>query len=136
MNIKKLKANNGISMTDVIIAMLILCMFVGVIGNLYYQISLQSNTIRFNAIAVYYSVKIAEEIDRISYEDVTNGLNNTLKTDYEIPDLLNMTVDIQNYNAIDSSKEDIIKIVTIRAEYKVLNDEKFYEIKKLKIKEI
>lgn len=135
MKIKNLKANSGISMVDVIIAMLILCMFVGVIGNLYYQIAFQSNMIRYNAIAVYYTVKIVEHIDRISYEEVTDDLNNTLKEYYEIPDLFNITVDVQNYNETDTSKKDIIKIVTIKTEYEVLGSPQVYEVKTLKIKE-
>lgn len=136
MNIKKIKTSNGISMTDVIIAVLILCMFVGVIGNLYYKISYQSHMVRFDAIATYYTVKIAEEIDRISYEEVTNDLNTTLKQTLGIPDLINITVDVENYNSSDTSKKDIIKIVTIKAEYEVLNEKQTYEIKTLKVKEI
>lgn len=133
---KRLKANNGISMADVIIAMIVLCLFVGVIGNLYYQIVLQSTRIRFNAVAVYYVVKIAEDLDRISYEEVTNQLNDTIKSTYEIPDFITITLNVQNYNDTDSSKQDIIKIVTIIAEYQCLGDTKIYEVKKLKIKEI
>lgn len=135
MNIKKLRANKGISMADVMVAISILCIFVGVIGNLYFQISYQGQKIRFNAIAVYYTVKVAEEIDRISYDDVTNDLNAILKDDFQISDLFNVTIDVQKYNN-DSTKEDIIKIVTIKSEYKVLNNTETYEIKKLKIKEM
>lgn len=135
MNKKILKANNGISMTDVIIAIIILCMFVGVIGNLYYQISLQSNFIRLNTMAVYYTVKIAEDIDKMPYEEVTNDLNTNIKTTYQIPDLFNATIEVQNYNEIDTTKEDIIKIVTIKIEYEFNKQTKYYEIEKLKIKE-
>lgn len=135
MNKKILKANNGISMTDVIIAMIILCMFVGVIGNLYYQISLQSNFIRLNTMAVYYTVKIAEDIDKMSYEEVTNDLNTNLKINYEIPDLFNITISVKNYNEIDTTKEDIIKIVNIKVEYEFNKQTKYYEIEKLKMKE-
>lgn len=135
MKIKKLKTNQGISMVDVIIAIIILCMFVGVIGNLYYEIALESNMIKYNSIASYYTVKIAENIDRMPYESVTNNLNTTLKEDYSFPDLYNITIDVKNYNEDDTSKKDIIKIVTIRAEYQVFNDERSYQIKKIKIKE-
>ena len=135
MNKKILKANNGISMTDVIIAIIILCMFVGVIGNLYYQISLQSNFIRLNTMALYYTVKIAEDIDKMPYEEVTNDLNTNIKTTYQIPDLFNATIEVQNYNEIDTTKEDIIKIVTIKIEYEFNKQTKYYEIEKLKIKE-
>lgn len=122
-------------MVDVIIAMIVLSLFVGVIGNLYYQIALQSNMVRINSVAVYYVVKIAEDLDRISYEEVRNELNDTIKATYQIPDLLTITLNVQNYNENDSSKEDIIKIVTIKAEYQCFEDTKVYEIKKLKIKE-
>jgi len=136
MKIKKLKSNKGISMADIAIAITVLCLFVGVIGTLYYKILYQSHIIRYNAVAVYYTVKVAEETDRISYEEVTNDLTNTLKQNFNIPDSINITVNVQNYNDTDASKKDIIKIVTIKAEYEVLNNPQSYEIKKLKIKEM
>ena len=123
-------------MTDAIAAIVILCIFTGVIGNLYYQIVFHSNMVRLNAIAVYHVVQIAERIDKISYEEVTNELTNTLKEEMSIPDSYNITINVQNYNENDPSKEDIIKIVTINAEYEVMNEKKQYKIKKLKIKEI
>lgn len=123
-------------MVDVVIAIIILCMFVGTIGNLYYQIAYRSHIIQFNAMAVYYTVKIAEEIDRISYDEVKNELNNNLKDDFQIPSLINITIDVQKYSDIDTTKADIIKIVTIKTEYTALNNTETYEIKKLKIKEM
>lgn len=136
MKTNKLKANNGISMADVVIAIVILSMFVGVIGNLYYQISLQSNKIRYNAIAVYYTLKVAEYTDQILYEEVDSSLNNTLKEYFQIPDSFDVTIDVENYNKNDASKEDIIKIVTINTQYDILGEKQEYKIKKLKIKEI
>lgn len=136
---KHLKANKGISMTDIVVAISILMLFVGVIGNLYYQVALQSNMIRLNTIAVYYSIKIAENIDRIAYDNVTNELNNnnTLKDNckIEIIDPFKVTINVENYNKDDSSKKDIIKIVTIRVEYQFFQETRAYELKKLKIKE-
>lgn len=130
-----LKQNKGMTMTDIIISIIILCLFTGVIGNLYYQIVFNNNMIKMNSIAVYYVVKISEEIDKISYEEVTSELANTLKEKYSIPDSYVITINVENYNKDDSSKEDIIKIVTIKAEYKCFKEEQKYEIKKLKIKE-
>jgi len=131
-----LKEKKGISTIDIIVAMTILSIFVGVIGNLYYQIALQNNIIRMNAVAVYYVVKIAEDIDKMPYEEVSNDLGNRLKTTYGIPDILTMTIDVQQESQKDPTKEDIIKTVTIRAEYTCFGNQRFYEIKKLKIKEI
>lgn len=132
---QNLKQNKGISMVDVIIAMIILSLFVGVIGNLYYQIALQNDILRMNAVAVYYTVKVAEGIDKMSYEEVTAELNNTLKQQYEIPDMITISIDVENYNETDSSKEDVIKTVKIEAKYTCLKEEQTYTIKKLKIKE-
>lgn len=132
----KLKQNKGALMADAIAAIIILCIFTGVVGNLYYQIALNNNLVLLNANSVYYVVKIAEEIDRISYEDVTNELTNTLKEKYDIPDLYVINIKVENYNKEDSSKEDIIKIITIKSEYECFNQTGKYEIKKLKIKEI
>lgn len=132
----KFKQNKGAIMADVIAAIIILCTFTGIVGNLYYQIALNSNIIRLKANSVYYVVKIAEEIDKISYEEVTNELANTLKSKYDIPDSYVISIDVENYNKDDISKEDIIKIITIKSEYECFDQTGKYEIKKLKIKEL
>lgn len=132
----KLKHNKGATMVDVVTAIIILSLFVGVIGNLYYQVILHNNEIKLNAYAVYYVVQIAERIDKIPYEEVTNEFNNNLREEFSIPDLYNISIDVINYNENDNSKEDIIKIVTIKAEYECFEEQKKYEIQKLKIKEI
>lgn len=131
-----LKGNKGVTITDIVIAMIVLSLFVGLIGNLYYQIALQNSIIQSNTVVVYYVVKIAEDIDKMAYENVTNELSNTVKQTYEIPDGLNITISVEKQSDTDSSKEDIIKTVTIRAEYTCFEQNKVYEVKKLKIKEI
>lgn len=136
MNIKKLKSDKGISMVDIIGAIIILNLFIGVIGTLYYQILLNSNLIRSNATAVYYTVKIAEDIDRMAYEDVTNNLNTNINNKYEINEHYTASISVENYNKNDSSKKDIIKIVTIKIQYDYLDTSNEYKISKLKIKEI
>lgn len=130
-----IKQNKGISMVDLIIAMVLLSLFVGVIGNLYYQIVLQNNMLRMNAVAVYYAVKVAEGIDKMPYEEVTNELNDTLKQEYEIPDIITIHIEVENYNETDPSKEDIIRTVKIQTKYICFEKEQTYTIEKLKIKE-
>lgn len=135
MKIKNIKSNRGISMVDVVAAILILSMFVGVIGNLYYNILYQSNLIRYNAIAVYYSIKIAEDIDKMAYNEVTEDLNETLKEKYSIPDFITMKLYVEDYKKDDPTKQDIIKTVRIEAQYKCFEDTRTYKISKLKISE-
>ena len=121
---------------DVVIGMLILCLFVGVIGGLFYQIGLNSKIMESNAVATNYAIKIAEDIDKMAYDDVTNNLNSTLLTGYNIQDNFSVNIDVKNYNESDPSKEDIIKIVDITVNYNIFDRDETYKIKKLKIKEI
>lgn len=136
MKINKLKSNKAVIMSDVIIAIIILSLFVGVIGSLIYQVTKNNEKIRMNAIATDYVIKIAEDIDKMKYEDVTNDLNNNLTQIYDINDKYQITLEVQNYNEIDTSKKDIIKIVKIQIQYTALGDTQEFTIKKLKIKEL
>lgn len=116
-------------MTDVVIAMVILSMFVGLISSLYYNIAYGNYSIRYDAMAVAYAVKIAENTDKLTYDEVVTGLN------YELEEGYIATVEVENYNHDDETKEDVIKTVTITIDYSFMNTEKSYTLKKLKIKE-
>lgn len=131
-----LKANRGVTMTDVVAAVIILSLFVGIVGNLFYQIAKNSNMVRYNTIAVYYAIKIAEDIDKMSYEEVTESLNSKLSEKYQLPDGFTGNIEIENYNKNDTSKKDIIKKVKITINYTFLKEQRNYKIEKLKIKEM
>ena len=130
------KSNNGVTTMDVAIAIIILSLFVGVIGNFYYQIVKNNNMIRFNTMAVYYAIKIAEDIDKVAYEEVNDDFKENLNVKYGLPENFSATLDIENYNKNDSSKQDIIKKVNITIKYTFLKEERNYKIEKLKIKEL
>lgn len=138
MNIKVLKKQNGMTIQDLVIAIIILCLFVGVIGTLFSQIIINSGLIKLNAIAVEYAVKIAEEVDKLPYDDINENFEIIMNTKYadNFSDIYKLDVIVENYNEIDPSKADIIKIVTIKIAYEIFEEERSYEIKKLKIKEI
>ena len=133
---EKLKSNKGISMADVVIALLILIILSGVIGNILYQIAYNNAALRMNAIATDYAVKIAEYIDKIPYENVTNGMQITEINGEKIIDKFNVSIEVENYNNDDSTKEDIIKKAIITVNYSILKETKNYKIQKLKIKEM
>lgn len=122
-------------MTDIIIAIVILSMFVGLIGSLYYNIAYSNNSIRMDATAAYYAIKIAEATDKMTYEEVEESLNGTLEEKYNLPENFNASIQVENYNENDSEKLDIIKTVTIKIDYSFMKESKIYELKKLKIKE-
>ena len=132
-----MKNNRGVTLTDVVIAIIILSLFVGVIGGLFYQIAYNNNLIKYNAVATYYAVKVAEDIDRLAYDDVNDtDLANYISENYDLPNEFTITVNIVNYNEDDNTREDILKIATIDVQYTCLNENISYKLKKLKVKEI
>ena len=134
---KNIKSNRGVSITDVVIALIILTIFTGVIGNLIYQIAYNNAALRVNAIAVDYAVKEAEYIDKIAYEDVqTSNEKITQINGEDVLDAFTVKLDVEDYKGKDETKQDIIKKVTITVNYNILKDEKSYKIEKLKIKEM
>lgn len=132
----RLKSNKAVTLTDVVIGILILIIFTGILTSSFSKIYFYNISIRMNAIAVNYSVKILEDIDKMKYEEVTNDLNNTLKEKYEILDKYKVSLEVENYNSTDASKEDIIKIVKVTVSYDLMGQEESYSVKKLKIKEM
>ncbi len=132
----KLKSNKGVTITDVVVAVIILSVFTGVVGNLYYLIAKNNNLIKYNTVAVYNAIKIAEDIDKISYDEVTEDLNTNIKDRYNIPEGFSAQVKVVKYSDEDSTKQDIIKRVNITIKYKFLKEDKTYNLEKLKIKEI
>ena len=134
---KNIKSNRGVSITDVVIALIILTIFTGVIGNLIYQIAYNNAALRVNAIAADYAVKEAEYIDKIAYEDVQTSNEKITQINGEnVLDAFTIKLDVEDYKANDVTKQDIIKKVTITVNYNILKDEKSYKIEKLKIKEM
>ena len=133
---KKIKENKAATMTDVVIGVIILIMFTGILTTSFYNIYSHNIAIRMNAVAVDYTIKILEDIDKMSYEEVTNDLNNTISEDYDIKENYIINIYVKNYNKNDETKQDIIKIVKVTVKYKVFKNEQEYTVKKLKIKEM
>lgn len=134
-SIEKIKSNKGISGVDIVISIGVIVLFVGLIGSLFYKIYFTSTSIRLNALAIDYAVKIAEKTDRLTYEEVNNELNENLNEEFEILDSYNATISVEKYSDIDNTKEDVIKTVTIKVEYNFMDTKEEFIIKKLKIKE-
>lgn len=134
---KNIKSNRGVSITDLVIALIILSVFAGVIGNLLYQLAYNNASLRMSAIAADYAVKEAEYIDKIAYEDVqTLNEKITQINGEDVLEAFTIKLYVENYNNADETKKDIIKKVTITVNYNILKDEKSYKIEKLKIKEM
>lgn len=137
MNIlNKFKLNMGATLTDVVIAMLIIMLFTGILTTTFSGIYKNNIHIKMNAIAVDYAIKILEDIDKMPYEEVNNTLNEEITKKYENYKNYEAHLDIENYNKDDENNEDIIKIVTLTIKYNVIDSTEQYVVKKLKIKEM
>lgn len=137
--IDRLKQNKGISLTDVVIGVLILMLFTGVLTSAYYTIYMHNLDIRCDAIAANLAITVAEDIDKMMYEEVTEDLNSTMRERYDgIPDEYEITINVEKkYRAEDTEQlSDSIKLVKININYNILDREKTYSIQKLKIKEM
>ena len=134
--LNKLKLNMGATLTDVVVAMLIIMLFTGILTTTFSNIYKNNIHIKMNAIAVDYAIKILEDIDKMPYEEVENSLNEEINTKYGDYKNYESHINIENYNEDDKNKEDIIKIITLTIKYKVLDSDEQYIIKKLKIKEM
>lgn len=131
----KLKSNRAATMSDIVIALIIIIMFIGILTTSFYSIYKYNLDIRMDAIAVYYAVNMLENIQKTSYDEVSNSMEETLAREYIGNENYTMELKVKKYNEDDSTKEDLIKIVTVTIKYKVANEDKVYTVKTLKIRE-
>ncbi len=133
---KLLKKNNAFSMADVIIAVFVLAMFVGVIGSMYYNIAVKGAKIKLDAIATHYAIKYAEAIDEISYDDVNGNLTSYLNSKYSMDNSFTLSTKVEDYKIENSPVADMAKIVTIKIDYSYSVVTGNYELRKLKMREL
>ena len=147
MTIKQiLKKEKGIIVSDAIIAILIILLFVGIIASLIVNIVLESTKIKINSGQLDFATEILEYVENLPYEAVTeenliNYVNNkkseqvTAGTDTtRLTTTYKIGIKVQSYNQIPGNEEklDIIKLVTLTIEND-LEDKKYStEITKLK----
>lgn len=135
--VKKKKLNRGVVGADIVVSLVVLTLFAGVIASLFADVLFQNVSIRMNALATNYAIKILEDTDKMSYADVTQEkMNEKLTNSYGISSNYTVTVQVENYNASDSTKKDIIKIITVTVQYTLKDQPYTYTVKKLKIKEM
>ena len=129
--VKNLKSNKGFTMQDVIIAIAILTLFAGTIAGSYLAIyKIQAET-QITAVATLYGIQILENIDRIAYEDVKNGMEDTYKQAYGISDQMGLRIEVSQYDS-----ENTIKMVKLTLSYQVAGNKEDLALEKLKVKEL
>lgn len=129
--IKKLKSNKGFTMQDVIIGMVILTIFAGTIAGSYLAIyKIQAET-QMTAVASLYGIQILENIDRIAYEDVKNGMEDNYRQAYNISDKMDLKIEVSPYGT-----EDTLKMIRLTLTYEIAGNTEELVLEKLKVKEI
>lgn len=129
--LKKIKSDKGFTMQDLVIAIIILTLFAGTIGGTYLTIyKIQSET-KLNTIASLYAIQILENIDKISYDDVINGMEEQYRNSYNIPSSMNLEVKVSKYN-----EEDTLKKIELSISYEFSGDKETLLLERLKVKEL
>lgn len=128
--LNKLKSNKGFTMQDVIVAMVILALFTSTIGGcltLIYRI--QSET-KITTAATSYAIKIIENIDKIGYDEVKNGMEENYKSTYSIPSKMNLIIKVDPYGT-----DNTVKKVELTISYEFAGKTRSLIIEKFKAKE-
>jgi len=125
------KSNKGFTMQDVIIAIVILTIFAGTIAASYlaiYKIQVQTE---LTAVASLYGIQILENIDRIAYENVINGMEDKYKQTYGISDKMGLKIEVSQYD-----DENTLKKIRLILTYEIAGNTEELVLEKLKIKEL
>ena len=141
----KSKKQNGIVVTDAIIAILILLLFVGIITSLISKISTEKYKIKINSQQISLATQIFEYVEKSSYEDVTQDkliayINEidpgkiSAGTSFDTLTTPNkVKVKVEKYTPTEEGEHlDLVKTVTISIENEFDNKTYKTEISRLK----
>lgn len=130
-----LKSNQGFTMQDLAVAIIILILFAGTIGGIYVSILTVQAETKIDAVVTVYAMQILEDIDRIDYEDVTNGMEESYRTKFKIPSSMTLNINVTNYEP-ETNSEDIIKNIKVTIDYSFRGKTKQFVIENIKVKEV
>ncbi len=134
-----IKENSGITGIDLVIAIIIMSIFIGVITSLMTGIYKQSLEIQASSNAMAYATIVLEKTDEKSFEEVQepNFIENLSKSgEINIPEDYEVTFEVSNPDNVSEEVSSVIKKVAVTIKYKINNEEKSILISKLKVKEI
>lgn len=127
------KSESGFTMQDLMIAILIIMLFVGIVASLMYSVYKINAETSLMMEASAYAVELLEDIDKIAYEEVDANLESIY--DRSLPAGFNVDLEITNYGE-EQNLQDVIKIVKLTISYEFLGNTSNVSVTKLKIKEI
>lgn len=130
-----IKSNSGFTMVDLIIALTMFTVFTGIIGGTLYSAYKTNIQTQIAGESVNYAMQILEDIDKISYEQVKNGMESSYISKFSIPSGFDLKIEVTNYNQ-GNNKEDLIKTIKLTINYEFLGKTESFVINKLKVKEV
>ena len=130
-----IKSEKGFTMQDLLIACFLIVLFVSLISTLMYYVYNTNIRTDLTAQMATYAIQILEDIDKISYDEVTPSLAGTYYDKFSIPGGYNIKIDVSKYGEGEEGIDDIMKIVKLNISYTLRGETEEVTIQRLKIKE-
>lgn len=142
-NFMKIKDEKGFTGIDITVAVIIIMLFMTLIGTIFYNITASHRQLERKTEATYIAIDVMEKLKAQNYNDLIVGEYNSNKiTDEEygknktakilkdaIEEGYSLKVTIKNYNTPEENGYDLVKIITVKVEYKVGKDTENVELK-------
>ena len=139
----KIKDEKGFTGIDITVAVIIIMLFMTLIGTIFYNITASHRKLERKTEATYIAIDVMEKLKAQNYEDLIVGEYNSNKiTDEEyeknktakilkdaIEEGYSLKVTIKNYNTPEENGYDLVKIITVKVEYKVGKNTENVELK-------
>lgn len=129
--LERIKSNKGFTMQDLVIGIIVLTIFAGTIGGSFIVVYKMQSQTKITSLATVYGIQILENIDKISYDEVNTGDLKTWRSDYSIPEMFKLNLEVDKYNT-----EDTIKKVKLTISYEFDEKAENLVLEKFKVKEI
>lgn len=115
------KGKNGLTGIDIVFAVIIIILFTSIILSLMYNIKLQNTKQVYELACNIFATQTLENIGISDYEDIieSDSDNNSNNLIPDLPSMFHEKIEVESINDIDSSKDDIIKKVTVTITYNI-----------------
>ena len=133
---EKIISEKGFTLAELMVAIVILAIFISVISTIFVNIYLNGTASKRSSIATGYMTQIAEMVDKLYYQDVTED---RLYEEIDEMNILNgydIEIEVISTKDEDPSKKDLVKTVNIEIIYLVGRNEKTVRAEKIKVKEV
>lgn len=136
---EKLKSNKGFTIQDLIFALMIIMIFVGVIGSLFVSVYTVKADTKVDSLATIYAIKMLEYMDKVTYDKVSeenkSRLISEMRRTFNIPISYKISLDITKYKP-SWDNEDYVRIIKLRMDYTFNNKDRQFVFDTIKVKEL